>query len=482
MKTIILSYFILLPTLTICQGLDSQIEKIAIENKVFGQYIGIVGTPTEQYKRFEEVKDKATKEQLAELTDHSNAVVRCYAFWALADRKEDNLFEILLKHLNDTITIHKQFADVLEYMTVADFYIDLLTSDYIFADDYQRVNNSRLTDDELMVLDSIVLYSPYKLDYQSTILKKINPKEIHYNRIKELSTNGVLNAFPALARYQKSQDLSIILSLKDFPTKQNMYPHPKEELFKAIEVYPDEFFLDYLDEFGYSIATQRGWIHTWIYYYRAVAAYKSQESLRILMRPFENSEMPLTYHLRFVNNALDQYPDPIYKDLIATLWLDHNHIGESSFKYMRSVDPELAFKIVQSYLDDFEQVYSGASEDKMIPIILPFAFDYDSVITIKLIAKNLKTNTVTPFKQFIPFASKLKKKEFIEPLFYRIENEWNGYVFYDAVKLIASYKDPQLTGQILPRAKKNKKITNKYSSRKDVEARIKEIIEIEKSG
>ena len=49
-------------------------------NRVEGFSIGL----TEQYKNFEKLKAAASSDELIDLTDHTNAAVRCYAFWALS--------------------------------------------------------------------------------------------------------------------------------------------------------------------------------------------------------------------------------------------------------------------------------------------------------------------------------------------------------------------------------------------------------------
>ena len=45
------------------------------------------GIKPKQYENFEELKKNASKQELLTLTNHSNGVVRCYSFWALASNK-----------------------------------------------------------------------------------------------------------------------------------------------------------------------------------------------------------------------------------------------------------------------------------------------------------------------------------------------------------------------------------------------------------
>ena len=458
------------------QSVEVVIEEIANTNELHGQYLGIAGTPSDQYERYARLKKELSNDQLVELTNHSNAVVRCYSFWALTDRKEDDLFEILVNRIDDTATVYKQFADVVDHTTVADFCIDLLTRDFIFTADYYRENNSQLTLEEKEVLDSLVIFSSTNLRYLNRILDNYEPDPKLYSQVRDLAALGNLHAFPALARHQNEEDIDLILSLDKVKRGTNMYPHPLEKLFQSIEEFPDAKFLDYLNEFGEEISDQRGWSHTWIYFYRAVATYKSKAALAILSRPYQLDKPISRYHLRFINNALGKYPDPIYEDLIIKIWREYKQITEGSFNYLKRQNDSLTFSLIIDYLEDFEEVYSGANEQEMLPIIIPFALEYNQEQTIELIANNLRTNTITPFQEFYPFVIELKSSKFIEPLFERIEKEWNGHVFYLAVEMIGSFEDKELNEQVISRSKRNKKVINKYTTRKELEDTIRRIL------
>ena len=80
------------------------VEKMAEYNVLEGESgpAGIASTgPTAQWHRYERLNAIATHDELLALTQHINAVVRCYAFETLAARKDTSVFRILIKHLND---------------------------------------------------------------------------------------------------------------------------------------------------------------------------------------------------------------------------------------------------------------------------------------------------------------------------------------------------------------------------------------------
>ncbi len=68
---------------------------------VTGYSSGITGQVSEQYQLFIRLREKATTEELIELTNHENALVKCYAFWALKAHKDVDRNVLLEKHYDD---------------------------------------------------------------------------------------------------------------------------------------------------------------------------------------------------------------------------------------------------------------------------------------------------------------------------------------------------------------------------------------------
>ena len=61
------------------------IEKV---NELMGSAVYYSGIRPEQWDNFVKLKKIATTQELIELTNHKNGVVRCYSFWALSHKKE----------------------------------------------------------------------------------------------------------------------------------------------------------------------------------------------------------------------------------------------------------------------------------------------------------------------------------------------------------------------------------------------------------
>ena len=72
----------------------------------------------------------ATENELKKLAeDHEQPVVRCYAFWSLANQNSDCCSELLLKGLNDKSTFCINWADVRQTQEVSQFLKDCVLYD-----------------------------------------------------------------------------------------------------------------------------------------------------------------------------------------------------------------------------------------------------------------------------------------------------------------------------------------------------------------
>lgn len=114
MKTKTLIIFLLLPMLSFAQNLElnyqkrkirKEIRKIVVKiaegDELHSEFIGYSGKTTRQYKHFERLIKKASLEEMVELTEHPQPVVRGYAFWGLAKKHYEDLEKIFIAHAND---------------------------------------------------------------------------------------------------------------------------------------------------------------------------------------------------------------------------------------------------------------------------------------------------------------------------------------------------------------------------------------------
>ena len=98
----------------ISQDTQSISQELTQRNILTGRYTGKESSDSPQYEIFERLMKKASEKELVQLTDHENAVVRTYAFWALAKKKSSKIPEILEKHIQDKVIINTAFGDMVD--------------------------------------------------------------------------------------------------------------------------------------------------------------------------------------------------------------------------------------------------------------------------------------------------------------------------------------------------------------------------------
>ena len=118
----------------ISQDVQNISQELIQRNILTGRYTGKISSDSPQYKIFERLMKKASVKELVQLTDHENAVVRAYAFWALAKKKSSKIPEILEKHAQDKAIINTAFGDMIDEINVIDFMMELVAKDDIDPD------------------------------------------------------------------------------------------------------------------------------------------------------------------------------------------------------------------------------------------------------------------------------------------------------------------------------------------------------------
>jgi hypothetical protein len=97
------------------------VKEIADYNQLEEEIIGFGNVKSDQYKRFEILQNLATRNDLLQLLDHKNAIVRTYAFWALTNRNDPSTTYIS-SNSQDTTFISYQTGCMSFSMRIKDFY------------------------------------------------------------------------------------------------------------------------------------------------------------------------------------------------------------------------------------------------------------------------------------------------------------------------------------------------------------------------
>mgnify|MGYP007071049556 CR=1 FL=1 len=121
-------------------NLKQTVSEIISYGTVDAYAVGYSGTVTEQYSRFVRLKANASILDLVLLTKHYNAVIRAYAFWALADKEYGGIKQIIIDHLSDIQTFQFHSGCMSKNIRINKWFIDtgkkFLTADEIL--NYQK--------------------------------------------------------------------------------------------------------------------------------------------------------------------------------------------------------------------------------------------------------------------------------------------------------------------------------------------------------
>lgn len=139
--------------------LEKIVDGIERGKRVEGPLIGKGGVPSEQWDKYNQLKETATIDQLVALTDHKNSAVRCYAFHALAAKHSDKIFPVLLKHLNDKSSAFILRGCIGTTLSTCDYFVHIVTNDYIEAGNYQLNQTEKKTLDSILLNDKSILIS-----------------------------------------------------------------------------------------------------------------------------------------------------------------------------------------------------------------------------------------------------------------------------------------------------------------------------------
>lgn len=181
-------------------------DQMTIYNQVDGPAVGYAGDKTIQWQNYEKLTKLAYSDELRELTRDRNPVVRCYAFDALAARKDTGTFTLLLRHVQDTALV-QTFRGCSKYKEMTGDYFIRSVKPYDSDD-----TGYKMSVKQRAVVDSILLFDKQvKLATKYELLEDLKPQLRYYKRIREIAVSEKApQAKHALARYNKPEDLTIL--------------------------------------------------------------------------------------------------------------------------------------------------------------------------------------------------------------------------------------------------------------------------------
>ncbi len=305
-----------LDTLTDLKKIVDGLEK---GNRVEGSHIGEGGSPSKQWEKYEQLKKVATIDQLVALTDHKNSAVRCYAFQALATKRSDKVFSVLLKHLNDTsrVSTLSGCIEMLEF--TGDYFVDVVTPNYIEVDIYKLNQTEKKTLDSILLNDKSIMISA-----KSSVLKNLKPTADNYARIRQLAKDDRNeSALRTLAKYQKQTDKELIASFfRDDNTQSSA--------LYAVREFPDDYFYSFIKKVFEEEWKQELYDYSkWRICYQTLARFPRPETIELFDRTTKlKDKFRYETLCKYLLVAMTKYPNKLYDPIKTKIKLSDYQMDE----------------------------------------------------------------------------------------------------------------------------------------------------------
>ncbi len=308
-------------------ALKKVVRELEEYNVVESAYVGDAGSASVQWKRYKQLKEIATMDQLVALSDYSNPVVRCYAFRALAAKNSDQVFPIALTHLLDTTKVQTLDGCIGGSEYTGDYFIGVLK---YYEENYEGY---RLSEEEQTTLESIFIYDENIVLYErSRVLRDLKPKAEYYSRIRQLvKEKRELDALVALAKYKKQEDKVLIAS----------FLQEEESLYSALQAileFPDDYFYDEVVQLF-----EEGWKANRISYsqlrlfYQVLAKYPNEKTVDLFNLTFQiEEEYRREQFCKYLLLAILKYPHPLYEAVKVKIKLSEYSVNQIKYELENS--------------------------------------------------------------------------------------------------------------------------------------------------
>lgn len=444
------------------------VKKIEKINVLMGSAVGSAGIKPKQYENFEELKKNASKQELLTLINHSNGVVRCYSFWALASNKNTNLFSIVKDHITDSTAVKTQFGCIGSIEKVGDFFINLVNPKY------ENTDVQQLSQTEFNKLEKLLIDKENNLYAGYDAIENAVPAEYLYPKVREMVVkHHNQSALITLSKYKNPDDIELILKNRELDEdEESGYYYT----YQAIQNFPDSHFFPLLEKNLYLTLDNDHFSNEWLELYKAIAAYKNQKALELLTIPFTKVKHQniKEYHIKFVYEAILANKCELYDALLWKIWQNEHIITINGFDYFLKLNSAKTLELSKKELNSKYQI----KQPKVIPKInksmfsenleetmLNFILLNDKVFAYDLINdKIINADVVSDFEMYCTKVLELKDVSFTETLFKRLKTEDNAHVYLQIVETLISFKDQSINKRILDTRKKNKNMNQDWGS------------------
>ncbi len=331
-------FFIAIVSLAFCfcfTGCEDGKKSVVDSMIKYGVYEGLYLGPTDkispQWKNYKTLIQKFSENEIAELCDHKNPIVRCYAFKALAEICSPKVYDMLLKHLSDTVEFDRLYGCIGDKDRVTDNFLDQV------GYDKRTPSKFNLTEEQYNHVDSILLFRNEikrrswvgSIEYRSRryMLQRTKPLPQFYDRIREIVTDGVFEALPLLAQYRNPNDTTIFKILLLDNEFSNRGRTLKNYVRNSIKHFPHSSFYPILKA---QLIAEIGTIDISDDYesfplYLALVQYPTKNTRELFDAALAKSGDEYHQRSRFIYRAVQRYPSQIFEGVVKDIHGVENH-------------------------------------------------------------------------------------------------------------------------------------------------------------
>ena len=298
-------------------------DSIIKSNVYEGPYESLTGDTTEQWHYFLEFSKRYSESELIQLCNHPNALLRCFAFQALADHCSNKVYDILIEHLSDTAEFERYYGCSGGSDRVVDNFLEVVGYNHDYPVKFNLTQEqTNYVDSVLLFRDEIKMKSYFggtELRSGYSLLNRLEPFPQFYNRIRALAVAGVYEALPVLAKYKNPADTSIFISYLLDDEFSNRGRTMRINVLEALKYFPHPSFYPILKkQLIMEVGTNAIWDTPESYpLYEALAQYRNKETRKLFEQVIRDSpQREIRVRSMFIYNAVRKDSTKIFDGLV----------------------------------------------------------------------------------------------------------------------------------------------------------------------
>jgi hypothetical protein len=284
------------------------------------------------------------------------------------------------------------------------------------------------------------------------------------------------SAFVALARYQRQEDVPLILGAFQAGISHSRY---KMGACMAAESFPDSQFLEPLLGILADSSTTRFNYPEWRSLFNALMHYRGDSAcMQKLFGELNKPEEEYSARLPILYASAHRFRDSGMSELLWKLWEQFGYIAADDFKMFLEVDSTRAYQLTRQSLDSightleaarsvieklqfnqlagYSQYLSGEVEVELIFAMLSHVGERDSVFTRSILSSVLAVDELREAQSIMRYLKHRPDKFLVDAMFRRLHKEDNPHVFIPLTEALIAFEDEVINRKLQQARIKNK--------------------------